>query len=187
MHQLIIRYYKPYQSIVDTVEDGTEHITAYITTMIQSKLKNGKKNLPMMPRIHALAILHLTRLCVKDKNYLLLPLAMYLSLHLTKNNPSQISLRIQDIADDLGMSDKSIVKNLKILESLGYIKSIAQSVYHISPKLAFYGSSVPWSLSLQCEEENMSTEETKILIDNVEKETKLLTEKYIKNKANEPL
>lgn len=187
MHQLVIHYYKPHQSAVQVEEDSSETLQTYITTMVQSKLKKGKKNLPVMPRIHALGILHLTRVCVKDKNYLILPLAMYLALHLTKDNPSQVTLRIQDISSDLTMSEKSVVKNLKLLENLGYIKPISQSIYYISPKLAFYGKSVAWSVALQCEEEKLELEETKATIARVNKEIETVTKKYIRNSSHESL
>lgn len=179
MHKLYIRYYKPQQSAIDVVEDSSENIQTFITTMTQSKLKKGKKNLPIMPRLHAEALLHLTRLCVAEKNYLILPLATYLSLHLSKEKPSEVSLRVQDIVEDLSMSEKSIVKNLKLLESLGYLKPLSQSNYYLSPKLAFYGSGIKWSLALQCEEEGMSKEEVDKLSSKIDIELSSVEMKHL--------
>ena len=152
--------------------------------MTQSNLKRGKKNLPIMPRIHAEALLHLTRLCVSEKNYLILPLATYVVLHLTKESPSVVRLRVQDISTDLSMAEKSVVKNLKLLETLGYLKPISQSSYYISPKLAFYGSGIQWSLALQCEEEGMTIEETEKLSKEIDIELTAVEVKYLQNSNN---
>jgi hypothetical protein len=179
MHKLRVHYYKPQQVGVDMSEDSSDNIHTYITTMTQSNLKRGKKNLPIMPRLHAEALLHLTRLCINDRNYLVLPLATYIALHLTKENPSEVKLRIQDIAQDLNMSDKSITKNIKLLEELGYLKTLSQSNYYISPKLAYYGSGIRWSLALQCEEEGMSKEETEKLTEQVDIELSSMEIKHL--------
>lgn len=179
MHKLRIQYYKPQQVGVDMSEDSSDNIQTYITTMTQSSLKKGKKNLPVMPRLHAEALLHLTRLCVKDKNYLILPLATYIALHLSKESPSVVKLRVQDIAHDLSMSDKSITKNLKLLEDLGYIRTVSQSSYYISPKLAYYGSGIKWSLALQCEVEELSLEETDKLTKQVDIELSSMEIKHL--------
>lgn len=170
MYRLTITLYKPQQTRVVMDEEDNTDVLTYVTTMAQSKLKRGRKNLPAMPKLHAQAILNITRYSIKNKRYLLLPVAQYLALHLTKHSPETVSLRSYNIQEDIGLSDKALTACIHTLEALGYIKIIGQSLYYISPKLAFYGSAIDWSLALQVEAEGGSHEEFKALQKNIKQQ-----------------
>jgi hypothetical protein len=149
MPRLIIKHYKPQASSISMYDlNHKEDITTKVTTLIQTKLKNSKKNIPVQPRIHAEAILNLSVLSNETRSSSLLTVAMYMSLLLCKDANPVVEVQQKEIAEQLKLSIPSIIKALTKLESLGYLKSVGKSSYRIAPKLAFYGSNIAWSLSL---------------------------------------
>lgn len=162
MHELKINLYKPQHVRVSMDKEDNVDIITHTMIMAQSKLKKGKKNLPVMPKLHAQAMLDLTKKGIKTRNYQLLPLATYICLHLSKENPETVKLKISDIQEDIGLSDKSITKTIDQLIELKYIKSIRQSLFYVSPRLAFYGSAIDWSLAIEIEENGGTLEDFKI-------------------------
>ncbi len=149
-------YYKPsYNGIAMRTISDQEDVDTQVTTITKSLMKRGYKNIPVMPKLHADALTDLA----KHKSRGLLNIACYIALHLSKENPETVSLRITDIADELNISEKTISTHISLLEELKYIKVIGKSLYYISPRLAFYGSAIEWSLALQLEEEGKPWEE----------------------------
>jgi len=156
MYKLKLTYYKPrYSGIAMSELDGQEDIVTQVTTITKSSLKRGYKNIPVMPKLHADAIVELGKHNIRY----LLSVAMYISLHLKKDTPETVSLRMSNIQEELGLSEPSIIKAIKTLEELKYLRNIGKSLYYISPRLAFYGSAIEWSLALQIEARGGSLEE----------------------------
>jgi len=167
MYKLPIIYYKPrYSGIAMADLDTTEDILTQVTTITKSSLKRGKKNIPVMPKIHADALVTLA----KHNTRYVLGIAVYLSLHLTKSNPETVTLQAYKMGEELGLSEPSLLKGIKILESLGYIKSIGKSLYYIAPTLAFYGTSLEWSLALQIHKEGGTVEDFTKARDSIRKQ-----------------
>lgn len=129
--------------------DSQDDAATQVTTITKSSLKRGLKNVPIMPKIHAQAIIDLG----KHSTRYLLGVALHLSLHLTKENPDTVVLQAHKISDELGLSEPSVLKAIKLLEDLGYIKCLGKSLYYISPTLAHYGTAIEWSLALQIEDD----------------------------------
>lgn len=151
---------------IDTEED----IISKATSIVQSRLRNGKKNIPIQPRLHAQAVLDLSILANETRSTGIVTVALYLALLLDKSNPSHVEIRQSSIAKQIKLSTPSIIKALSILEEMGYIKNVGKSAYYISPKLAFYGSNIEWSIALQCDEVGESHEEYKVKRDRVNKQ-----------------
>jgi hypothetical protein len=169
MYQLKIKLYKPkYSGIAMAKLNDQVDIETKVTTITESSLRRGYKNVPVMPKIHAEALIALGKL----NNKHLLPLATYLALHLTKDNPDTIKLLVGNIMDEYKISENTVLRVLKLLEDLTYIKSIGKSAYYLSPRLAFYGSSIEWSLALQYEEEGKTPEEFRLAKISINKQIK---------------
>jgi hypothetical protein len=184
MKKLTIQLFKPSFSTVELDHISTDKVHTYTSFISSSALTKGKKNIPIMPKLHAQAILDLARIGIQSKNYQLLPIATYLGLHLNKESTSIIKLRVEDIQADLGLSSKSITKTIALLASLGYIEVIAQSTYYIKPKLAFYGSLINWSIALQAEEEGKTLEEIHSLQREIENQIEENVVQSITNLTN---
>jgi hypothetical protein len=137
-------------------------------------LKQEKCNI----KLHAQAILDITRYSIKNKKYLLLPVAQYIALHLTKYTPETVSLKAYNIQEDIGLSNKSLTACIQILQSLNYIKLIGQSLYYVSPSLAFYGSAIDWSLALQVETEGGSNADFKTIRERVQEQLNAIEVKH---------
>jgi DNA-binding Lrp family transcriptional regulator len=119
-----------------------------------------------MPKIHSEAIVALAKHPVRY----LLGVAQYIGLHLGKENPTTVVLRISQITDELGLSEPSVVKAIKLLEELKYVENTGKSSYRVSPNLAFYGTNIEWSLAIQMEAEGKTNEEFLVAKDSINKQ-----------------
>ena len=169
--RIIIRYHKPQASSIAMydLEHDVDIITK-VTNVVQTNLRNSKKNIPIQPRIHAKALLRLSILSNETRSSSLITVGCYMALLLCKDSPTIVEVQQREIASQLKLSIPSIIKAMSKLEELGYIKSIGKSTYKISPKLAFYGSNIPWSLALQYEVEGKSQEDFDTMCATVNKQ-----------------
>ncbi len=157
--RIVIKYHKPQASSVSMYDlDHDADITTKVTTVVQTKLRKSKRNIPIQPRIHSKALLNLAILSNETRSSSLITVGCYMALLLCKDSPTIVEIQQGEIASQLKLSIPSIIKAMHRLEELKYIKNIGKCVYKISPRLAFYGSNIPWSLALQYEAEGKSQE-----------------------------
>jgi hypothetical protein len=88
------------------------------------------------------------------------------------NDSSIIKAKVSDIQVVVGFTETTVLRYLKLLEDLTYIKNIGKSTYYLSPRLAFYGSSIEWSLALQYEEEGKTPEAFRLAKISINKQIK---------------
>lgn len=152
-----IRYYKARQKrlAMTTIEHTDGEIETEVILYTNTSRKSSFKKIPIIARIHPLALLELTEI----KDNFIMRVAMRLITYLSKENPSTVQIRIGVILEDLQISDKSLTKTLNLLETLGYIKALGGFRFRISPNLAFYGSDSEWSLAMELEDKAVSPEE----------------------------
>lgn len=97
----------------------------------------------------------------KDKVFHVSSLIVYIQTQVyRKEQDNQIQLNQQELATMLDVSIGTVNKAVQYLESKGFITKVKQSVYKISPRLAFVGDHVSWAEAILAEKTGIVNEVT---------------------------
>lgn len=151
--KLKIHYYKPRSTSVLSTTVQVGDITAKSTLVTQRDRKTAISNIPMSPKIHLKTFIDLSLYSSTTRNSSLLPVTLYLVANLTDRNKQDVCVKVEDIINDLQVSDKSVTKAINILEEKQLLSRQGRSKFRLSPKLAFFGEPFDWSIALQYEAE----------------------------------
>jgi predicted transcriptional regulator len=104
----------------------------------------------------------------KDKVFHVSGLVMYIQTQVYRKEQSNvIPVHQQELAEMLQVSIGTINKAVQYLEMKGLLTKVKQSMYKVSPRLAFIGDHVHWAEALKEEATGIVTEvTTEILSDN---------------------
>jgi len=136
---------KPYTTNKSIKVEANEDTITRTTTIKETRYLNKNLKVPVKASIHPAGLRELAVLSPTT----VLRLGIYLpSLLYEVEQNNIVAVTQEELAKVLFVSPKSINSALKVLESHKFIQKQGNSLYYISPKLAWFNTQATWATEL---------------------------------------